>query len=538
MYDSQTPDKKLEEVHYKSSIYISNDCEAAFKFDSDNMSPNISLGGPNNLTIKNIANKKWSTVRASIMMSSGLHRWDVLIDRCVSKNIFIGVASKDAKLDNYVGCDMYGWAFLANRAVWHNKSKIKAYGELFRTGDTVTVILDLDLGQLSFCLNDRPLGIAIEGITGPLYPAFSLYNEEDQLTIVQSKSNSDYSSGIGISYAEKLSGKINSLEYLISFICRDYYGLNSPLTPLREDIVKELYFRWILLKKCAPLRAVIVSNDLLILNTSDDICLSLSNGKLRHNSVVSIDKHKYRVFGVANHKLWLELISSPISMDMIGEFVGYSYDNILQLFVLNTIQFIDPSLIEYTGKVSFISSPGLKAEDYEQFISSLNFPFDVSFDSFKKHVESSSAKWTQDEDSVLVLYINLLSSLYSIHPLSLNIYHLYTIWSISRTNVIFDFDIMKSMEALKKSHPQDAILFRLIILIHLNDSISPILSFVIPYSTSNLVCKGSEAKFDTFSSFNTVRVIRPILFSIVSFIHMLDYIILSSIRLKMTSDGE
>jgi len=42
----------------------------------------------------------------------------------------------------------FGWAFLANKAVWHSKGKVKAYGELFRTGDTVTVILDLDSGEL------------------------------------------------------------------------------------------------------------------------------------------------------------------------------------------------------------------------------------------------------------------------------------------------------------------------------------------------------------------------------------------------------
>ena len=76
-------------------------------------------------------------------------------------------------------------AFLANKAVWHNKSKAKAYGELFRTGDVITVLLDMDLGQLSYCLNDRPLGVAMEGLVGPLYPAFSLYNEDDQLTIKQ-----------------------------------------------------------------------------------------------------------------------------------------------------------------------------------------------------------------------------------------------------------------------------------------------------------------------------------------------------------------
>ena len=46
-----------------------------------------------------------------------------------------------------MGCDSHGWGFLANKAVWHGKSKLKTYGELFRTGDTVTVSLDLDQGQ-------------------------------------------------------------------------------------------------------------------------------------------------------------------------------------------------------------------------------------------------------------------------------------------------------------------------------------------------------------------------------------------------------
>ena len=66
--------------------------------------------------------------------------------RCVSKNIFIGVCTEEAKLDNYTGCDKYGWAFLANKAVWHNKGKLKSYGDLFRTGDTINVLLNLDNG--------------------------------------------------------------------------------------------------------------------------------------------------------------------------------------------------------------------------------------------------------------------------------------------------------------------------------------------------------------------------------------------------------
>ena len=80
-------------------------------------------------------------------MVSGLHRWNVHVDRCISKNVFIGVSTAEARLDNYVGCDSHGWAFLANKAMWHGKSKSKTYGELFCTGDMITVSLDLDKGE-------------------------------------------------------------------------------------------------------------------------------------------------------------------------------------------------------------------------------------------------------------------------------------------------------------------------------------------------------------------------------------------------------
>ena len=103
-------------------------------------------------TIRNAASKKWSTARTDNPMVSGLHRWDVHVDRCVSKNIFIGVSTAGARLDNYVGCDTHGWGFLANRAVWHGKSKLKTYGDLFCTGDVLTVSLDIDEGKYHIML--------------------------------------------------------------------------------------------------------------------------------------------------------------------------------------------------------------------------------------------------------------------------------------------------------------------------------------------------------------------------------------------------
>ena len=52
----------------------------------------------------------------------------VHVDKCVSKNVFIGVAMKRAALANYVGSDLFGWGYLANKAVWHNRGKVQYKG--------------------------------------------------------------------------------------------------------------------------------------------------------------------------------------------------------------------------------------------------------------------------------------------------------------------------------------------------------------------------------------------------------------------------
>jgi len=141
-----------------------------------------------------------------------MHRtlsFQVHIDRCVSKNIFVGVMLGSSPLDNYVGADRGGWGYLANKAVWHNKGKAAAYGELFKEGDVIGVTLDLTPppppvppssdpsaassssssyispksptvlappgnahgnGTLSFSRNGRPLGIAVSNLLAAVSP--------------------------------------------------------------------------------------------------------------------------------------------------------------------------------------------------------------------------------------------------------------------------------------------------------------------------------------------------------------------------------
>src|SRR5687768_12135664 len=44
---------------------------------------------------------------------------------CVSKNLFIGVVGAEATMESYVGADAHGWGYLANRAIWHDKAKVR-----------------------------------------------------------------------------------------------------------------------------------------------------------------------------------------------------------------------------------------------------------------------------------------------------------------------------------------------------------------------------------------------------------------------------
>jgi len=186
------------------SLSVATQQETIFMIDPEGVGTNLQLIN-GNMTVVNTVNKKWNACRATTSFTSGVHHWEVHIDKCVSKNIFIGVMTVDGSLDNYVGSDKYGWGYLANKAIWHNKGKIRSYGELFREGDRISINLDMDVGTLWFSRNGRDLGSAVEGLTGTLYPAFSMYNKDDQLSLIPpDSSNSSSSSSGGSSSAELL----------------------------------------------------------------------------------------------------------------------------------------------------------------------------------------------------------------------------------------------------------------------------------------------------------------------------------------------
>ncbi|KAG2984339.1 hypothetical protein PC118_g8927 [Phytophthora cactorum] len=177
-----------------AEIMVQTPPEPVFELDRESIGKNLVVLS-RNLTAKNTVNKKWHSVRASVAFEEGVHSWQVRLDTCVSKNIFIGVCTADACMENYVGSDAYGYGFLANKAIWHNKAKLNSYGEIFKQGDVIQVTLDCHAKTLAFSRNGEYLGIAATNMRAGTnrsdnegnckwYPAFSMYNKDDKVTLI------------------------------------------------------------------------------------------------------------------------------------------------------------------------------------------------------------------------------------------------------------------------------------------------------------------------------------------------------------------
>ena len=95
-------------------VSVDTQVEVLFMLDPSAVGPNLQLSN-GNFTVTNKQHKKWNAVRATVGFTSGVHTWDVHINKCVSKNIFIGVMEQHACMDNYVGSDRHGWGYLANK---------------------------------------------------------------------------------------------------------------------------------------------------------------------------------------------------------------------------------------------------------------------------------------------------------------------------------------------------------------------------------------------------------------------------------------
>lgn len=210
-----------------NELVVQTPAEPPFELDPANAGKNLTVMSQN-LTVKNAVNKKWHSVRGTIGFDEGVHQWQVRIDVCVSKNIFIGVCTAQASLDNYIGSDAFGYGFLANKAIWNNKTKLHSYGEIFKQGDLIRVTLDCNARTLAFSRNGESFGVAATNLrpgsdkgtssadatSCKWYPAFSLYNKDDQLTLIPPI----HVSGSSAAGPHRTSSRYSSVEEIVAAV--------------------------------------------------------------------------------------------------------------------------------------------------------------------------------------------------------------------------------------------------------------------------------------------------------------------------------
>lgn len=196
--------------------------QETIKMDKAACNPNLDLEDEGLTVIANSTTTTgWRTVLSTRPITSGVRRWEVVLDRVTSTaNVMIGVCEKAHKLNAYLGQNYTGsssssttsggshhshgssashhpggsvnalggghkgWSYYGATTgfTYHDGKSDSRYGQKMVQGDVIGVILDLNEGTLSFTRNGEDLGIAFKDIASrELYPAVSLYDAGDRV---------------------------------------------------------------------------------------------------------------------------------------------------------------------------------------------------------------------------------------------------------------------------------------------------------------------------------------------------------------------
>lgn len=154
-----------------------------FKFDQFSCGPDILLS-ESGVVASYTGDDSWSTVLGTQSFVHGINSWEIRVTSSSTAYLFIGIATSQADLNTFLGGCKNGWGFIGEQALYHNREKVKIYGEPFMAGDIVGVTVNLISGTLSFTRNGKSLGVAFDKLYGEFFPAVAFYNVGQEVEIV------------------------------------------------------------------------------------------------------------------------------------------------------------------------------------------------------------------------------------------------------------------------------------------------------------------------------------------------------------------
>lgn len=163
-------------------VLFVHDESASFEFDPRHRGgEEVEVAG-GGMSVTITSHNRWRTVRGTKEITDGRVFWDARLEMCQTGNMFLGVCTGRMKLGNYCGNDEHSFGYYGCSNVY-NCGTSKKYGEPFRTGDMMRVIVDMNARTLSFWKNGVSLGVAFENLPPRVYPAFSLYSVGDTIRL-------------------------------------------------------------------------------------------------------------------------------------------------------------------------------------------------------------------------------------------------------------------------------------------------------------------------------------------------------------------
>ncbi|KAL4115725.1 hypothetical protein PRIC2_012731 [Phytophthora ramorum] len=251
------------------------------------------------LSVSYSGNEVWKAACAGVGFSTGVHSWVVRIEKSSSPYLFVGVATRQANLDSFLGADDQSWGFIGDKALYYQRNRVRAYGETFTEGDCIGLRLDCEKGELSFSKNGVDLGLAFDNIAGEVCPAVAFYSRHQKISFAKDSCVSSHMSSTGEDASASVEDCLVACEIMANWVA------NKPMRPAMCAAVSKMTTEWLAgSTKFVATR----SGKSLWVDVTRETC-----GKLGFHATdrVRTPRGNGLVVGAAAGRMWVEVDNEP-----------------------------------------------------------------------------------------------------------------------------------------------------------------------------------------------------------------------------------
>ena len=172
-------EKNLHKTIEDHSRFRYPDMIGEFAWDPDNSSKEITLSSDCRHAFLYETNYYFRTIISNQPFFGGIHYWEIIADARTEHELKIGVTAQQTFNVNSSFSDYeFGFAYYGLGQLRHSDNSLgEPYGKIFKKKGVLGVLLNMNLGTLSFSLDGEYMGVAFEDkilTKGPIWAAVSL----------------------------------------------------------------------------------------------------------------------------------------------------------------------------------------------------------------------------------------------------------------------------------------------------------------------------------------------------------------------------